>query len=388
MAESTPTALNTDTNNSNQAPPIPDKFVFPSHLPTPPFIDIDGVPNFRDIGGYLTAASFFSANTPSTTTPTMVRKNLLYRCAHPQLLTDQGVDTLATLGIKHIFDLRSAPEVKKLSATLPATSGTDAPTNPHSTALQPNGLTRHFTPVYQEEDYGPVALATKLSWYTSAQTNGKLPYNYSEGFVNAYRDIATNGAKSAYPKILRQIIKGEPLIFHCTAGKDRTGVIAAVLLRLAGVDDETIAWEYALTEPGLGSWRNLFIERIAKTGLGSAGVSSNGPKSSEILESKPQLTREEAARICGSRAGNIKAFLTLVMDKEFGGAEKYVTTMCGLTNEEVAALRQAIVSPVENADDVVQMKGIKGWTADGGVQDGMGLNTEAGPESERRVMAG
>ena len=402
MAESTPSAFNEPTPASKtQTPPLPEAFTFPDNLPTPPFINVDGIPNFRDMGGYLLASSYLSGAGASNTTPMMVRKGLLYRCAHPQLLTPKGNDTMVQqLGIKHIYDLRSAPEVKKLSGSLPQFSTTDAPTNPASTALAPQGIQRHFTPVYEEDDYGPVALATKLGWYTSSQNQSdKLPFAYSEGFVNAYRDIATHATKSdksnaAYPTILRQIIEHpeEPILFHCTAGKDRTGVLAAMLLRLAGVDDDTIAWEYSLTEPGLGSWRNLFIERISRGGMGQAGA-----KSAEVKEVKPKMSREEAARIVGSRSGNVKAFLRLVVDGEFGGVESYFTNMCGLSKEEVEKLRSILIVPVTKVEDVVPVRGIKGWTPEGGVVDeakfegaenGMPLNENAGRETEQRVMAG
>lgn len=397
MAESAPQAFNAETPEAKPAPPLPDRFVFPTNLPTPPFVDVDGIPNFRDLGGYLLASSYLSGAGTSQTTPMMVRRGFLYRCAHPQLLTEEGNKTLTDkLGIKHIYDFRSAPEVKRLSASLPQFSASDAPENPASKALQPQGVERHFTPVYEEEDYGPVNLARKLEWYTSAQSSSaKLPFAYSEGFVNAYRDIATHATHSdkgnaAYPAILRQIIDhpDEPLVFHCTAGKDRTGVLAAVLLRLAGVDDDTIAWEYALTEPGLGSWRDLFIERISKGGLGQAGA-----KSAEVKEVKPKMSREEAARIVGSRAGNVRAFLKLILDGEFGGVEKYLTDMCGLSKEDVEKLRQILVVPVQNIEDVVPVRSIKGWTPDGGVQDDwkkteLPINEDTGRETEQKVMAG
>lgn len=395
MAESTPQAFNAE---SDKAHPLPEKFVFPDTLPIPPFIDVDGIPNFRDMGGYLTASSYFSGAGTSATTPMMVRRNFLYRCAHPQLLTEPGNKTMVEqLGIKHIYDFRSAPEVKKLSASLSQFNTSDAPNNPDSKALEPKGITRHFTPVYEEEDYGPVALATKLEWYTSAQTKaGKVPFAYSEGFVNAYRDIATHATKSekhnaAYPTIIRQLIEhpDEPVLFHCTAGKDRTGVLAAMLLRLAGVDDDTIGWEYALTEPGLGSWRDLFIKRIATGGLGQAGA-----KSAEVKEVKPKMSREEASRIVGSRAGNIKAFLKIVVDGEWGGVEKYLTDMCKFSTDEVEKLKKILVVPVTKPEDVVPVRNIKNWTPDGGVQDnvaqenGLPLNEDAGRETEQKVMTG
>lgn len=80
--------------------------------------------------------------------------------------------------------------------------------------------------------------------------------NFSQqGFTKAYSDILERGAEDAYPKILRHIANEpeKPLIIHCSAGKDRTGVICALLLSLCGVDDETVAKEYELTEKGLVS---------------------------------------------------------------------------------------------------------------------------------------
>jgi protein tyrosine/serine phosphatase len=53
------------------------------------------------------------------------------------------------------------------------------------------------------------------------------------------------------------------LIVHCTAGKDRTGVICALVLSLCGVDDEVVAHEYSLTEVGLTTeWKTAVIEHL------------------------------------------------------------------------------------------------------------------------------
>jgi len=53
------------------------------------------------------------------------------------------------------------------------------------------------------------------------------------------------------------------MIVHCTAGKDRTGVICAIILSLCGVNDEIIAKEYELTELGLSKeWKDGVIEHL------------------------------------------------------------------------------------------------------------------------------
>lgn len=55
----------------------------------------------------------------------------------------------------------------------------------------------------------------------------------------------------------------KPFIIHCTAGKDRTGVISAVILSLCGVEDEIIAKEYALTELGLPeAWKRAVTAHL------------------------------------------------------------------------------------------------------------------------------
>lgn len=87
----------------------------------------------------------------------------------------------------------------------------------------------------------------------------------TQGFSLAYTDILLH-AKSSYSQILRHIAcSSGPLLLHCTAGKDRTGVICAIILALCGVDDETIAREYELTEKGLAAWRVMAAEVLKKS---------------------------------------------------------------------------------------------------------------------------
>ncbi len=81
-----------------------------------------------------------------------------------------------------------------------------------------------------------------------------------KGFTRAYTDILNNAPES-YRTILLHLANEpeKPLILHCTAGKDRTGVICALVLSLCGVDDEIVAHEYSLTEVGLTSTYILIL---------------------------------------------------------------------------------------------------------------------------------
>lgn len=89
--------------------------------------------------------------------------------------------------------------------------------------------------------------------------------NALKGFTRAYTDILNNAPES-YKTILLHLANEpeKPLIVHCTAGKDRTGVLCALILSLCGVDDEVVAHEYSLTEVGLpDDWKKAVIEHLS-----------------------------------------------------------------------------------------------------------------------------
>ena len=85
----------------------------------------------------------------------------------------------------------------------------------------------------------------------------------SQGFTRAYRDIL-GSAPPAYRRILLHIAHepSKPLIIHCTAGKDRTGVICALILSLCGVPDSVVAYEYSLTEIGLAEFKETLVAHL------------------------------------------------------------------------------------------------------------------------------
>lgn len=73
------------------------------HLPSPPFLPVDGLPNFRDCGGY-----------PIVGRPGwMLRKGVIYRSANPSTITEEGISQLRALGIVKVFDLRSSKEIEE-----------------------------------------------------------------------------------------------------------------------------------------------------------------------------------------------------------------------------------------------------------------------------------
>jgi len=184
--------------------------------------------NVRHLGGYTTRRG------------TLTRDGAV-RAASLHRLTPEGVAALADTGIKTVVDLRSAEE---RSAT---------PT-PDLTAFGIN----HVAAAVFEQDASPVG----------------LPSEDFPGFATVYERMLEHGAP-AYRTLFGLLADAEGrVLFHCAAGKDRTGVAAALLLDLLEVPDETIVDDYTrsaeLLAPLVQEWlptmkeRGVSLERAAK----------------------------------------------------------------------------------------------------------------------------
>ena len=154
-------------------------------------------------------------------------------------------------------------------------------------------------------------------------------------------------------------------------------MFAAIVLRLLGVADESIIWDYALTERGLGKWRTIIVERMMK-GSGGGGFPKAGEKSEE---SRLGMSREQAERIVGSRAMNMRMFLSDVLDKEFGGAYKCVNEHLGFSAEQI---EEIVRNLVEEGTAVVPPEGFE----EDGAKGGMGLSNDRDGVRENKVMTG
>lgn len=111
-------------------------------LKSPPFVTIDGLVNFRDVGNSYGASS-------STTSPgqaqLFVKPSYLYRCAEPSHITEKGKEQLKDLGVKKVFDFRSDTEIQKYK-------------------MPPMSVDRVEVvrcPVSEHENYDPISLAKK-----------------------------------------------------------------------------------------------------------------------------------------------------------------------------------------------------------------------------------
>ena len=174
-------------------------------------ITMDGAVNFRDIGGYPAG--------PGRRT----RWRTIYRSDSLAELSPADLDRLRALGLYALSDFRLQSERLKKPDQLPV-----------GHAIQV--LTPGFIPEGTDE------LLHRVS-------KGKIDVEgIRAAFVHHYSIFAAQHLGN-YASTLRMILQadGAPVLLHCTSGKDRTGFGIALLMLIAGCDEQTIAADYLLT---------------------------------------------------------------------------------------------------------------------------------------------
>ena len=186
-------------------------------------IHLEVAHNVRHLAGYPTAGGH------PTTASDLIRSGSLHE------LTEAGLAAFANLGVGVVVDFRSSTEHE----TYPTPD------------LGDSGATIVKAPVF-ESDASPGALA-RMDRYP--------------GHAATYRDFLSDGGE-AYRTLFETIAATTaPVLFHCAVGKDRTGVAAALLLELAGVPDEHIIADYALSTEELEPVVEERLERFEEYGI-------------------------------------------------------------------------------------------------------------------------
>ncbi|QKW20461.1 tyrosine-protein phosphatase [Kitasatospora sp. NA04385] len=201
--------------------------------------------NARDLGGYRTADG------------RTVRGGALLRTEALSRLGEADRELLGALGLRHVVDLRSLDEVRHLGADLvpglpPAVV---LPVDAAATLSVPSpdglGPTLHHLPVFSADFDLYVELRRALGTGDPAAVHAVLGDGRGAAMMTSmYRWFVTDAvARSRFATVLRLVAEadGAPVLFHCTAGKDRTGWTAALLLTALGVDRESVLADYLLT---------------------------------------------------------------------------------------------------------------------------------------------
>ena len=252
-------------------------------------IVLKGAPNFRDLGGYETADGH------------RVVWGKLYRAGSLAKLTEEDYAQLNSLGIQLVCDFRTADERKAEPTTWQGTSPT--------IELLPIG----------EEDG-----AMGLSAFAELLRKRVSPDQMKAELVNFYAKVPI-AAANQYRQAFRQILAQDaPVLWHCSAGKDRTGVFSAFLLSLLGVPQDTVVADYELTN------RYYFDERrLPMMAAGIRGMMHlNFDVDPEIL--RPALRAEPEY---------IQAAFT-ALEAKYGTFDRYRREALGISDEQVRVLRK------------------------------------------------
>jgi protein-tyrosine phosphatase len=243
---------------------------------SPGWIDLAGAYNVRDLGG-LPAGD------------RRVRRFALVRGDSPDGLTDADIATLRDLvGLRSVLDLRTAAEVPDEISRI-AAAGIECL---HIPLIDLSGTLS-----------GSMLLAEMVS----------------DGAA-AYRRMLT-AAAPRMPRIIQFLLGQDraPALIHCAAGKDRTGIVVAVLLAAAGVDHEAIVADYLAT-----------AERLAtvRASLGRGGRYPAG----DVAGRNPRMSRRD-----------IEAVLA-VLDAADGGVQGYLRGL-GCPQHDLVQWRELLLEP-------------------------------------------
>ena len=254
-------------------------------------LTLQGGCNFRDIGGYRTADG------------RQVKWGRVFRAGVLSYVTAGDHTSLGALGIRTICDLRRAEERLK------------EPTRwPDETAH-----TLHW------DDESDVQSLRKYAARQPATGDGMFA-----AMLDLYRGLPLR-MSARIRGLLTSVVEGHlPIVVHCAAGKDRTGVAIAVLLSALGVPRETVLEDYLLTN-NVGNFE-VFIRGRQDAQLGLADAKH------------PLLAMPEEMRRVAFSADPAFLFAAFEAIDELGGIDGYSEEVLGLSVEAREVLRERLLT--------------------------------------------
>ncbi len=248
---------------------------------------LQGARNFRDIGGYPTDGG------------QSVRWGRVFRSNELSKLTAADIATIEALGVASVIDLRTAQERNQSpSAWAPA----DIYGSPKDTLAS-------------------VMRAILMGAETLEGARASMTHYYSQ-IPDVYRD--------EFAAMFGRVLSGKsPILVHCTAGKDRTGVAIALLLASVDVPRATIIKDYALTEtlvPAAGA---------ADAGHAPVGATRGWPE----LRLLPKVSIEA---FWGADPDYIQSALDSI-DHKYGSIGAYLDRGLGISATDITRLREVLV---------------------------------------------
>ncbi|MBN2467217.1 MAG: tyrosine-protein phosphatase [Deltaproteobacteria bacterium] len=248
-------------------------------------VPFQGAVNFRDLGGYQTGNGG------------RVRWGRIFRSDHLSRLTDRDQGLIRNMGIRLVCDFRTLAEARTAPDRLPG-----------------DHLIEYVNLPILNGDLDPSRVFEKVR-------HGDVSWLTNEFLITMYREIIDESA-SVWATVFHRLAQPEslPLVFHCTGGKDRSGVCAALILLSLGVSEETVIYDYGLSDV----YNAPRLEELYKE------ISSFGIPPEKIA---PYLTVPRFLIV----------FFLRHLRETYGSAVKYLTTIAGVSEKTVNQLRQNLL---------------------------------------------
>ena len=245
-----------------------------------------GAVNFRDLGGY------------QTVNDRQVKRGLVFRSDHLSLLTTADQRMLQHRQFKVVCDLRTIREQQRAPDRMPE-----------------DGSIRLLCLPVQAGGFDPAMTMERLR-------SGERTWLSLDFFVKIYRQYLDDCGE-VWGKVLRLLATPAnlPLVFHCTGGKDRTGICAALLLLTLGVGEESILKDHDLSNPCNAERLQSIYAEFAELGIGP----------------------EQAAPYLQAPCEPLVAMLEH-LKTSYGTVESYLLRKAGLDETTLAALRSNLLA--------------------------------------------
>lgn len=246
----------------------------------------EGVVNFRDLGGYETADG------------RRVKWGRVFRSGHLARVSEKDKTLLKRMGIKVICDFRSPGEIEAQPDWLPE-----------------DGSTTYLQYPIVHGEFDPVAAMESLQ-------KGDISWLTEDFIIKRYIQKIDQ-----FPKVWGEVLKmladpdNRPLVFHCTAGKDRAGACAALILLSLGVPEDTVIYDHGLSNVYIAEALKMINERIKALGI-------------DPEKAAPYFTAPRNAIIA----------LVDHVRNTYGSAEAYLRSKAGLGENVFKALKRQLLT--------------------------------------------
>jgi protein-tyrosine phosphatase len=254
-------------------------------------LPLEGTPNFRDVGGYETTDGRF------------VRWGMLYRSGVLSPLTASDLQYLSQLKMRVVCDFRTKQENEEA---------------PEKWVKDPS------TKLINLPIGGDDGKDTKVMMERLVAEN-PTPAQLQARMAKIYGDFALK-ASPQYAAAFKQLEEDHlPLVYHCTAGKDRTGVFTALVLLSLGVPEKTVIEDYTLTN-------KYFLPAMSRA--------SSTPSSMQTTMARLTPEQRHALMIADPEA--LRTALHTI-DEKYGSFDNYRRQALGVSDADLEKLRERLL---------------------------------------------